>query len=72
MDNDIEYGLEIEEVFKRFNERVDLAEVKYITTSLTILNKTGGNIIDVFSSIEKMNILGIINKSFNPFFINFV
>ncbi len=53
MDNDIEYGLEIEEVFKRFNERVDLAEVKYITTSLTILNKTGGNIIDVFSSIEK-------------------
>ena len=31
----------------------NLKEVKYITTSLTILNKTGGNIVDVFSSIEK-------------------
>lgn len=53
MHRDLEYGLEIEEVFRRFQERVNLAEVKYITTSLTILNKTGGNIIDVFSSIEK-------------------
>lgn len=53
MYDDLEYGLEIEEVFKRFNSRVSLAEVKYITTSLTILNKTGGNIVDVFASIEK-------------------
>ena len=53
MYQDLEYGLEIEEVFKRFNHRVDLPEVKYITTSLTILNQTGGNIVDVFSSIEK-------------------
>ena len=53
MKNDLDYGLEIEAVFERFNERVDLKEVKYITTSLAILNKTGGNIIDVFSSIEK-------------------
>lgn len=53
MKEDINYGLEIEEVFKRFNERVKLKDVKYITTSLMILNKTGGNIIDVFSSIEK-------------------
>ena len=53
MYEDLEYGLEIEAVFKRFNARVNLKEVKYITTSLTILNKTGGNIVDVFSSIEK-------------------
>ena len=53
MHEDLEYGLEIEAVFKRFNSRVNLKEVKYITTSLTILNKTGGNIVDVFSSIER-------------------
>lgn len=53
MYEDLSYGLEIEAVFSRFNARVNLKEVKYITTSLTILNKTGGNIVDVFSSIEK-------------------
>ena len=53
MYNDLSYGLEIEAVFERFNSRVNLKEVKYITTSLSILNKTGGNIIDVFSSIEE-------------------
>lgn len=53
MYEDLSYGLEIEVVFERFNERVNLKEVKYITTSLTILNKTGGNIVDVFASIEK-------------------
>ncbi len=53
MYEDLSYGLEIEAVFARFNARVDLKEIKYITTSLTILNKTGGNIVDVFASIEK-------------------
>lgn len=53
MYEDLSYGLEIEAVFERFNARVNLKEVKYITTSLTILNKTGGNIVEVFSSIEK-------------------
>lgn len=53
MYEDLSFGLEIEVVFERFNKRVNLKEVKYITTSLTILNKTGGNIVDVFSSIEK-------------------
>ena len=36
-----------------FAERVQLEEITYLTASLTILNKTGGNIIKVFSSIEK-------------------
>ena len=53
MHEDLSYGLELEVVFERFNKRVNLKEVKYITTSLNILNKTGGNIVDVFSSIEK-------------------
>ena len=53
MYEDLSYGLEVEVVFERFNKRVNLKEVKYITTSLTILNKTGGNIVDVFASIEK-------------------
>ncbi len=53
MYEDLSYGLEIEAVFERFNSRVNLKEVKYITTSLSILNKTGGNIVDVFASIEK-------------------
>ena len=53
MYEDLSYGLEIDIVFERFNERVNLKEIKYITTSLTVLNKTGGNIIDVFQSIEK-------------------
>ena len=53
MYEDLSYGLEIEAVFERFNSRVNLKDVKYITTSLTILNKTGGNIVDVFASIEK-------------------
>ena len=50
---DLSYGLELEVVFDRFSKRVNLSEVKYMTTSLTILNKTGGNIVKVFSSIER-------------------
>lgn len=50
---DLTYGLSLETVFKRFSSRVDLPEVKYIATSLIILNRTGGNIVKVFSSIER-------------------
>ncbi len=53
MSLELSYGLGIEDVFKRFASRVDLDEVNYLTASLTILNKTGGNIVEVFSSIEK-------------------
>ena len=47
------YGLGIDVVFKRFSKRIDLEEANYLTASLTILNKTGGDIIKVFDSIEK-------------------
>lgn len=50
---DINYGLSLEVVFNRFYERVKLEDVKYITSSLSLLNKTGGNIVKVFSMIEK-------------------
>ncbi len=51
---EIGYGLSLDVVFERFSKRVESEEVNYITSSLSILNKTGGNIIKVFSSIERM------------------
>ena len=50
---DMSYGLTIETVFDRFYKRVRLDDAKFITTSLTLLNKTGGNIVKVFKSIER-------------------
>lgn len=47
------YGLSLETVFQRFADRVKIEEINYITSSLTILNRTGGNIVKVFSSIER-------------------
>lgn len=53
MELELLYGLEIDVVFDRFSKRIQLDEVNYLTASLSILNKTGGNIIKVFDSIEK-------------------
>lgn len=50
---DINYGLSLDIVFQRFYDRVKLEEAKYITSSLALLNKTGGNIVNVFTLIEK-------------------
>ncbi len=58
MRSELSYGLSIETVFERFADRIKLEEVNYLTASLSILNKTGGNIIKVFSSIE----LSLFNK----------
>ena len=49
---DMTYGLSIDVVFDRFYNRVKLEDAKYITSSLTLLNKTGGNIVKVFGTIE--------------------
>lgn len=51
--HELKYGLSVDTVFDRFAKRVELEEVRYLSSSLTILNKTGGNIVKVFSSIEK-------------------
>ena len=50
---DMKYGLSVDTVFERFSQRVKLEEASYVSSSLTILNKTGGNIVEVFSSIER-------------------
>ncbi len=52
MKKELSKGLSLDVVFKRFAERINIEEVNYLTASLTILNKTGGNIIKVFTSIE--------------------
>ncbi len=50
---DLTYGLELELVFERLSSRIKLEETKYMASSLVILNKTGGNIVKVFGSIER-------------------
>lgn len=50
---ELSFGLGMDVVFSRFSNRIDMEEVSYLTASLTILNKSGGNIVKVFSSIEK-------------------
>ena len=50
---ELNFGLEIDVVFDRFSKRVHLEEITYLTASLSVLSKTGGNIIKVFSSIEQ-------------------
>lgn len=50
---ELSFGLGINTVFTRFSNRVNIEEVSYLTASLTILNRSGGNIVKVFSSIEK-------------------
>lgn len=49
---DMKYGLSVDTVFERFARRVK-QEAVYVSSSLTVLNKTGGNIVEVFSSIER-------------------
>ena len=53
MHQEMKYGLSVEVVFDRFAKRMNLEEAEYLSSSLTILNKTGGNIVKVFNSIEK-------------------
>ena len=50
---EMKYGLSIDTVFDRFAKRVNIEEAEYLSSSLTILNRTGGNIVAVFDSIEK-------------------
>ena len=50
---DMVYGLSADVAFMRFAKRVELEEASYVASSLSILNKTGGNIVSVFNTIEK-------------------
>ena len=49
----LKLGISLENAFANFSNRIKIDEVSYLTASLSILNKTGGNIIKAFSSIEK-------------------
>lgn len=51
--DDLKYGLDLKDVFDRFYERARIDDAKYITSSLSLLNLTGGNLVGIFSSIEK-------------------
>lgn len=53
MYQEMKYGLSVDVVFDRFAKRINIEEAEYISSSLTILNRTGGNIVLVFNSIEK-------------------
>lgn len=53
IEKDLENGLSLSRAFTRFEERVKLEEVDYITTSLLILNQTGGDITSIFKSLEE-------------------
>ncbi|MBR7042010.1 MAG: type II secretion system F family protein [Bacilli bacterium] len=50
---EMQYGLAVDTVFDRFAKRVNIEEAEYLSSSLIILNRTGGNIVAVFDSIEK-------------------
>lgn len=53
MYEEMKYGLSVEVVFDRFAKRINIEEANYISSSLIVLNRTGGNIVKVFSAIEK-------------------
>ena len=50
---ELSYGLDLDIAFKRFADRIKINEAVYLTSSLSVLNKTGGNINKVFESIMK-------------------
>ena len=53
MSKEFTMGLSTDEVFERFAKRIEIPEVTYLTSTISILNQTGGNIVKVFTSIEK-------------------
>ncbi len=53
VEKDLTYGLSISEAFNRLYERVELQEVKYISTSIEILSKNGGDVSQIFKLLEK-------------------
>lgn len=51
--NDIKLGIDISEAFYRMYNRVRLESVLYISRMLSLVSKSGVNIIEVFDAIEK-------------------
>ena len=52
--NDLEHGLSLQVAFSRMQKRTEVEDVIYLTTTLSMLSKTGGNILMVFNYLEKI------------------
>lgn len=51
---DLDHGLSLETAFKRMKKRCDVEDITYLTTTLSILSKTGGNTKEVFNYLEDL------------------
>lgn len=49
---DLNYGLDLVNVFENFYKRIQIKDAQYITSSLSLLNLTGGNLSAIFNGIE--------------------
>ncbi len=52
--NDLNHGLSLEVSFRRMMDRCGVEDVAYLTTTLSILSKTGGNTKEVFNYLEEL------------------
>ena len=52
--NDLDHGLSLEVSFRRMKDRCGIEDIAYLTTTLSILSKTGGNTKEVFNYLEKL------------------
>ena len=52
--NNLDNGLSLEVAFNRMKDRCNLEDLTYLTTTLSILNRTGGNTKEVFSYLEDL------------------
>ena len=51
---DLEHGLSLEVAFIRMQKRTNVKDIIYLTTSLSMLSKTGGNMLLMFNYLEKI------------------
>ena len=51
---DISLGLSLEDAFMRLSKRTNNEDINFLTSSVIVLNKTGGNITSVFKRVEEM------------------
>lgn len=51
--HDLKLGLSIQEAFSRMYERTNIKKIDHIAKVLSLVNKSGVNIIEIFSSIEE-------------------
>ena len=52
--NDLDHGLSLNTAFIRMQNRCKIDDIVYLTTSLSILSKTGGNNKEVFNYLEDL------------------